>query len=173
MKALESVRDILINFGGHPQAGGFTIAQDTLDEMKKRIEKFARANLKEENFFKKIEYCAEAHPKDISWQVYEELEQFEPFGEANKEPMFLLRDVKVVSFEKVGKDNGNGNGKKHLRLLLDISGNQKKAMAFHMGERKEEIASGGRLDILFHFAVDEWNGNRELMLRIADFKVIQ
>lgn len=170
VRALETVSDILINFGGHPQAGGFTVAHDKIEEMKKRIEDFARKNLKKEDFVKKTEYCAETKCEDMSWQVYEELERFEPFGEANREPVFLLRDAKVVNFEKVGKDNGNGNGKKHLRLLLDILGTKRKAMAFGMGDRGEEIKAGDKIDILFHFAIDEWNGNRELMLRIVDFR---
>lgn len=169
--SFESVADLLVNFGGHPQAGGFTVPQEKLEEMKKRVEEFANANLKEEDFVRKVEYCAQAHPADITWQVYEELERFEPFGEANKEPLFLLRDAKIVSFEKVGKDNGNGNGKKHLRLLIDISGTKRKAMGFSMGERADELSAGGSIDILFNFAIDEWNGNRELMLRIVDFKI--
>lgn len=167
--AFESVKDLLVNFGGHPAAGGFTVPQDRLEEMKKRVEEFAKYNLKEEDFVKKTEYCAEASPGDISWQVYEELERFEPFGEANREPVFLLRGAKILSLDKVGKDNGNGNGKKHLRFLLDLSGTKRKAMAFGMGERAEDIKTGDSIDALFSFAVDEWNGSRELMLRVVDF----
>ncbi|MFY9458049.1 MAG: single-stranded-DNA-specific exonuclease RecJ [Candidatus Spechtbacterales bacterium] len=169
--AFESVKDLLVNFGGHPAAGGFTVSQDKLGEMKKRIEEFAKENLKKEDFVKKTEYCAEASPEDISWQVYEELERFEPFGEANKEPIFLLRGVKILNLDKIGKDNGNGNGKKHLRFLLDISGTKRKAMGFSLGNRFEELSLGESMDILFNLAIDEWNGNRELMLRVVDFKV--
>lgn len=169
--AFESVQDILVNFGGHPQAGGFTVSQEKLEEMKERIEEFAKANLKEEDFVKKIEYCAETKSEDISWQTYEELERFEPFGEANREPVFLLSDAKIVNIDRVGKDNGKGNGKKHLRLLLDIQGTKRKAMGFFMGERAEELSAEGSIDILFNFAIDEWNGNRELMLRVVDFHV--
>jgi len=164
VKALESVQDILINFGGHPQAGGFTVLQEKLEEMKERIEKFARENLKEEDFIKKIEYCAEARPEDISWEVYEEIERFEPFGEANREPVFLLKGASVLSIEILG------NGKKHLRIFLDIDGKSKKAMGFGMGERSDEVKRGDRIDLLFNLAVDEWNGNRDLMLRVVDFK---
>ncbi len=168
--AFESVKDLLVNFGGHPAAGGFTVPQDKLEEMKKRVEEFANYNLKEGDFVKKVEYCAEASRGDISWQVYEEVERFEPFGEANREPVFLLKEAKIVSIDKVGKDNGSGNGKKHLRLLLDVSGTKRKAMAFGMGERADELSAGESIDILFNFAIDEWNGNRELMLRVVDFK---
>jgi single-stranded-DNA-specific exonuclease len=172
--SFESVADLLVNFGGHPQAGGFTVPEVKLEEMRKRIEDFAKANLKEEDFVRKVEYCAEARSEDISWQVYEELERFEPFGEANREPMFLLRDAKIVNFEKVGKDNGNGNGKKHLRLRIMNyeSGIKKefKAMAFGMGERADELSAGDGINLLFNFAVDEWNGSRELMLRVVDFR---
>ena len=85
--------------------------------------------------------------------------------------MFLLSDAKIVNIDRVGKDNGKGNGKKHLRLLLDIQGAKRKAMGFFMGERAEELSAGGSIDILFNFAIDEWNGNRELMLRVVDFRV--
>ena len=170
VRALESIEDILINFGGHPQAGGFTVPQEKLGEMKERVNKFAKENLKEEDFVKKTEYSMEVGPDDISWQVYEELERFEPFGEANREPVFLLRNANIVNMEKVGKDNGNG--KQHLRFLLDISGTKRKAMGFRMADRAEEFTVGDSIDILFNFAIDEWNGNRELMLRLVDFKKI-
>ena len=164
VKALESVGDLLVNFGGHPQAGGFTCPIDKLDEMKERIEKFAKENLTKENFAKKVEYSAELKHEDISWQVYDEVERFEPFGEANREPIFLLRDSIISGFDILGADG------KHLRLMLDISGNKKKAMAFGIGSRAEELNIGDSIDILFSFAMDEWNGNRELMLRVTDFR---
>lgn len=144
--------------------------QGKLEEMKKRIEAFAKANLTREDLIKKIGYCAEAKPEDISWQVYEELERFEPFGEANREPIFLLKRVNVLSIDKVGKDNGSGSGKKHLRLWLDISGTKRKAMGFFMGERGDELSLGESIDMLFNLAIDEWNGSRELMLRVLDFR---
>ncbi len=175
VKALESVQDILINFGGHPQAGGFTVLLEKLEEMKKRIEDFAKANLKEKDFIKKVEYCAEAKPEDISWEVYEELDRFEPFGEANREPIFLLKNIRVSSIDTVGKGTTNGNGR-HLRFQLSVDttyntqGLSTKAMGFGMGERVVELAVGDRIDVLFNLAIDEWNGNRELMLRVVDFR---
>lgn len=172
VRAFESVADLLINFGGHPAAGGFTVPQDKLEEMKARIEEFANQNLKEEDFVKKIEYCAQARPEDISWQVYEELERFEPFGEANREPVFLLCNASISNIDIVGKNNGNGNGKRHLRLLLDTSGTKRKAMGFGMGDRAGSISYGDSIDILFNFAIDEWNGSRELMLRVVDFRKV-
>ena len=61
---------------------------------------------------------------------------------------------------------------KHLRILLDISGTKRKAMGFFMGERGNEVKAGDIIDILFNFEIDEWNGNRELMLRLVDFKKV-
>ena len=168
VNALESVTDLLVNFGGHPQAGGFTVPQNKLEEMKSRIESFAKKNLTKESFVRHVEYSAEIAPQDVSWQIYEELERFEPFGEANREPVFLLRDTLVDSMGLVGKNNGNA--KKHLRLLLDVSGSKKKAMGFGMGSRIDELEVGASIDILFTFAIDEWNGKRELMLRLVDFR---
>ncbi len=166
VRALESVRDLLVNFGGHPQAGGFTCPIDKLDEMKGRIEKFAKENLTEEDFAKKVEYSAELKHEDISWQMYDEVERFEPFGEANREPIFLLRDSIISGFDILGAEG------KHLRLMLNILGNKKKAMAFGMGIRAEELNIGDSIDILFNFSIDEWNGNRELMIRVVDFRKV-
>lgn len=177
VRALESVRDLLINFGGHPQAGGFTVPQEKLEEMKIRIEEFARQNLKDADFIQSVEYCLVLDSKDVNWETYEEIQQFEPFGEANREPVFLLQDVKIVNFEIVGKSNGGGNsmqngnnGKQHVRFILQLPQKSIKAMAFRMADRIEGLKAADTLDILCSFALDEWNGNRELMLRVVDFR---
>ena len=164
VKTLESLKDLLVNFGGHPQAGGFTVTIDKLEEVKNRIEEYAHKVLKKKDFVRKVEYSLEIMPEDISWQTYEELERFEPFGEANREPVFLLRGANVVKIEKVG----NGSG--HLRFFLSVGGKNFKAMGFRMGDKFEEVKQGDNMDVLFTFAIDEWNGNRELMLRLMDFR---
>lgn len=180
VRALESASDLLINFGGHPEAGGFTVSLENVEEMKGRMEKFARKNLKEEDFIKSREYSLEVAPAEISWQIYEEIKRFEPFGEANREPIFLLSGANIVNIEKVGNGSTRsassgqvspsrgGNG--HLRFFLDVEGKRFKAMGFRMGDKFDSVQRGDKIDVLFALAIDEWNGNRELMLRLADFR---
>jgi len=181
VRALESVKDILVNFGGHPQAGGFTVSGDRVEEMKKRIETLAKETLSEEDFVKRLEYDAELNFEDLSWQTHDEIQKFQPFGEGNREPVFLLKNVKILSVDVFSKSNrnnsrnsgGSGNGKKHLRIFVDIGGTRRKAMGFGIGDKGKDLKPGDSLDILFNFAIDEWNGTRDLMLKLVDFRLTE
>jgi single-stranded-DNA-specific exonuclease len=109
---------------------------------------------------------AEVRLEKINWELFELLEKFAPFGRANERPKYLGRSFAVENFESVGT---NGN---HLRINLSQgNGVRKKFIGFCFGEWCEKLKVGDKIDVVFEVDVNEWNGNRELQMKIIDLKM--
>ncbi len=84
---LFSAKDYLLTFGGHAKAAGLSLLADNfnnaLNKMNDRL-----IDLPDEIFLRKVYYDEILPIKSISWEVYEEISLFEPFGEGNPTPVF-------------------------------------------------------------------------------------
>jgi len=70
-----------------------------------------------------------------------------------------------------------GNGDRHLKLSLAMFDNKQKiakkfkAIAFGLGEKNGHLKKGDSIDIVFEFIINEWNGHRELELKVVDLRL--
>lgn len=171
--ALQEMPELFSKFGGHPQACGFTLKdKGLLEEFKTRLIAKATAKTEAEDLTPQITVDAEIDLDEVDWKLYELLEKFEPFGQANEEPTYVARNVTIVRVDPVGQDG------KHLRMTLKHNSHLiKKAIGFGLGDIKrcaknwkECLKPGDKIDMVFSIGVNEWNGNRELQLTIEDLK---
>lgn len=165
--ALADASDLLSKFGGHARACGFTITDnDKLDELKKRFNEFARKNMTKDHLQRVVEIDAELKMNEITWDLYDSLQLFAPFGMGNSKPKFSTSQAEVVEISTVGADN------QHLRLTLTHDHQVfRKCIAFKKGEWIDKLHVGAKLDAIYEIEVNEWNGNRELQLLIKDIRV--
>ena len=93
------------------------------------------------------------------------LDKFQSFGVGNPEPQYVARDLTVRSAEPVGTDG------KHMRLnVTHKSAVVRKTIGFNCGKWCAELKPGDRIDLVFEVGINEWNGTRELQLKIVDLK---
>ncbi len=166
-QALHAASEHLDKFGGHPQACGFsTSGVERFAKAVEAMEKFAVEQITDEMLVPILSIDACIGFDQIGWPLYESLEAFRPFGCGNKQPIFCAKQVKVVSFSAVGKEGA------HLKLRLQ-SGDGKimDAIAFRFGYWTEELKLGSEIDVAYEVTLNEWNGNRELQLRLVDLKI--
>jgi single-stranded-DNA-specific exonuclease len=166
VKALEKTKDHFEKWGGHSQAGGFTLKSvENVGQFQKDFQKVINEELEGKELSPFLEIDAEIKLNEVDWKFFGQLDSFQPFGESNRSPYFLSKDAKVVGIQQVG------NGGKHLKLMItDESGNVKKTIGFGFGELFDIIEIGGKVNVVFEIGVNEWNGNRELQLKIIDLK---
>ncbi len=165
-KALIESRTYLERFGGHATACGFTLKKTKLFAFQKKMESLASSWIKPEVMVRKFFIDAEVRLEQINWELVAALEQFEPFGEGNPTPRFVSFNVEVDDLQKVG------NTGQHLRLTVSQGNSQKKVIAFGFGQTwGNELQIGDRVDIVYELSVNEWNGNRELQVKLADIKM--
>jgi len=161
--ALQSCRRSLLGFGGHPMAAGLSIRAANVPRFAEEFEATVRAVTRPHDFVQQVDVDAEIAFTDITPALLEDLARLEPHGPGNPEPLFLARQVTVLSHRVVGQN--------HLRLFLRQGNRALTAIGFGMAERPLE--DGAALDILFFPELNEWNGSTSIQLRLRDFRASQ
>lgn len=168
IEALNKVSDCFEVYGGHPGAAGFTLKKNKIADFRVRITELAKKELKSKDLTPKLAIETELDLADLNWELFDQIEKFEPFGTANPKPLFLVKSLKVESLRQVGSDN------KHLKLFLKhekmIKGFD--AIGFGMGQMIEHIKYGDRIEVVCEINLNEFNGKRKLELRLVDLKKV-
>lgn len=165
IEALAKNSHLLLRFGGHSGAAGFTMAKENLPKFQQALVAQAVAlGLADLQFAGKVMIDLEVTLKDIDWQLLEQISQFEPFGEDNPQPRFLIKNLQLEAIEPVGQDN------KHVRLWVRQENLQRKVIAFGFADKVGELEAADLVDLVVTVGVNEWNGNREIQLSLVDFR---
>lgn len=111
--AMASCQDLLVRFGGHPQAAGVTLRTVDYQELRSRLNAYVESHCDPDSLVPKIHYDAELNLEDISKRFMSLLRQFQPLGKCNESPIFRVRNAFVSS---VRTTTGN-----HLQLQVRSS----------------------------------------------------
>ncbi len=152
LDALESCSELFTRFGGHAAAVGFALPTEKVPELRSRLDAYARQHLKLEELQAVLEFDTELSLDQMTPAFWSALEQMQPFGMANPEPIFVVREARLIE-SRVLKE-------KHLKLKLNrYSDGQTAAalsrsvdaLAWRMAERLSEapLTAGDRLDLAF------------------------
>lgn len=164
-QALCGVQDLLLKFGGHPMAAGFSLEEANVEEFRRRLNE--QAQLKPEDFIPKIWIDVAMPLEYISERLVEELKLLEPFGQGNEKPQFAQKNLHIRSVRVLGK---NRNAVK-LSLMTE-QGLPMDGMLFTEGDRfMEELGSRRTIDVIYYPDVNEYNGNRTLQIVIREYKI--
>lgn len=166
-EALDELSDLLVRYGGHAQAAGFTIENKHLPTFMTQIRQIAARELDGKPLFPSIMVDAELDLADIDWALHEHLLQLEPTGYANPTPVFVSRGVEVAGHRLVGQDQS------HLQLTLTAPPRngiyqQFAAIAFRQGAWGAHLPQ--TIDIVYTIGVNEWRGKRSLQLMVQDIQ---
>ncbi|HEU4323785.1 MAG TPA: single-stranded-DNA-specific exonuclease RecJ [Roseiflexaceae bacterium] len=166
IEALTTCDDLFVRYGGHSAAAGFTIANEHLPELERRLGDYAARALPEELLAPALEIDAELPLGVLNWQLLDQMSALEPFGQANPQPVLLSRRVRVISAGARGAEG------QHLKLRLDdgAGGPSFDAIAFRLGHLSEHFQKPRLIDIAYVLEANEWNGNRSLQLNIKDLR---
>ncbi|MBI3150576.1 MAG: single-stranded-DNA-specific exonuclease RecJ [Chloroflexi bacterium] len=162
--ALDQCADLLVRHGGHAAAAGFTVRNENLSALVERLKAIAKEKLSHEDLRPTVTADAEVSLVDIRPDLYEKcLRYLEPTGYGNREASFVARGVKVKNSRTVGADA------KHLKLSLE-DGNKftHDAIGFKLGAWHNNLPP--RVDILFTYEPNEYNGRVSYQLNLKDLK---
>ncbi|MDA2922545.1 single-stranded-DNA-specific exonuclease RecJ [Patescibacteria group bacterium AH-259-L07] len=162
-EALSKIGHYFIDFGGHPQAIGFNFKNiDELDDFKQDIYKIGEKELQADRLVSKLLIDTEISLDDIDWDFYEVLSKFEPFGDGNPQPYFLLKNIPLKNVTAVGR-----NGQ-HYRLL--VGEDNRKMIYFNGKDRVKQVTTGDHVDIVVELSINFFNGRQELQIKVIDLK---
>jgi single-stranded-DNA-specific exonuclease len=160
MAQTESGGHLLVHFGGHHAAAGFTAENDKLDALRESLTRQAEEALRGVDLTPVIDIDAAIPLHRVNGELIQALGRMAPFGMENREPVFLSRGLQITDIRTMGGDG------QHLRLLLRDGAVSWPAVAFGMGAN--ELASGQRLDVVYTFSADR-GSDGALQLRVTDF----
>ena len=161
IESLTECRELFVEFGGHKGAAGFMILTHNIPLLYEKLVKIAGTKLADVDLRPKIDIDAEVALKDLAGSAYRTLQQLSPFGQANPQPVFLTRNVKVAACRTMGSDGG------HLRMKLEQGGMVWDCVAFGFGTHQAEMSAP--IDIVYNLELDQWNGKSTLRLNLLDF----
>lgn len=173
IEALQTMPEYFERFGGHPMACGFTLkSKDILEAFKQKLIDVCNEETKNLDMAPNISIDAEIDIDHVTWELYDVLQKFEPFGQANEKPKYLARNLMIHQMQPVGQAG------KHLRIMVKSKSNKvHKTIGWDLcnanGNKTNwcnQLKPGNTIDLVFEISVNEWNGNRELQLTIVDLK---
>ena len=166
-KAIESCKDILVNFGGHTFAAGVTLLEDRLELFKSRLETFADKYMDEEQMTQTLDIDTALKFNEINQKLLSDLKRMNPFGPDNQKPVFCSFAVRDAGSSRlVGKEL------EHIKLELTDDSTEEiiSAIAFGMSSHNERIKSGKPFDICYTVEENTYNNKTSIQLLIKDIR---
>ena len=162
--ALESCSDLLLGFGGHELAAGFTIEEKNIDAFRTRMNQYARAYRGGEAPVSSLDIdVVLTHPGRVTLEEVEALDALEPYGAGNSRPVFCLRGATLERAQNVGQN-------RHLKLRLSKGSTQFDGIFFSAVSQTCGVTPGSRVDAAFYLQVNEFRGNRSVQLQMVDIR---
>jgi len=151
----------LQKYGGHEMAVGLSIEKENFESFKNNFEEYANScNLEE--IIPIINIDKQVTDKELTIKNVKDLSKLEPYGEANKCPLFLYKNLKVDSIRSLTEG-------KHIKLTLKSEKNNIiVAMGFNMGNRAEEFLIGDKVDIVGTLEINSFNGMEGVQFNLKD-----
>ena len=160
--ALCSSSKYLEKYGGHEMAVGLSLKKDNFDEFKKVFEEIAKEANTEE-IVPVIKIDKEINLKDITLENVKSLKLLEPFGESNKTPIFIYKNLRIDSIRALSEG-------KHLKLTLKDGNTIVNAIGFNMGSYSEEYLIGDKIDIIGVLETNTFNGIESVQINMKDIR---
>ena len=159
-EALMECNDTIDKFGGHAMAVGINIKKEKVEEFKEEFEKIAKEK-EVDKIIPILNLDAEIKLDDVNKEMVDSLIELEPFGEANKMPIFAFRNLKIDSIRSLSEG-------KHLRLSVKDNKNIINAIGFNMGALADTYRIGDRVDIAGNLEINSFNGVDSIQINIKD-----
>lgn len=160
--------DLFLGFGGHEMACGFSIEEDKLDLLRKRLDARAKEIKAEEPniFLPKLDITTEIEAEELSIELIEEISKLEPYGMGNPKPLFLIKDIEV----NTNWTRGCGNNNIHLKFSGKKNNIFLNGIGFSMTEKYDNLKEPSQVNIAFSPEINEYNGRVSPQMVIEDIK---
>ena len=159
-EALENCKENIKQFGGHSMAIGITIDNDKFDDFKKQIEEYAE-NKQISEIVPVLNIDEKVQLKNINLSDIKDLELLEPFGEANKSPIFQINNLKIESIRTLTQG-------KHLKLDVKEENTRFSAIGFNLGNLANDYKIEDKVNIAGFLEINSFNGMDSIQINIKD-----
>ncbi len=161
-EALDRCADLLVKYGGHSQAAGFTLESSRLAEFAERMDSIAGSQFEGQDLAPEMQIDAILGFDQLNEQLMLFIDQLEPCGPANPYPLFQSNGVVILAKRAVGAD------RRHLKLSLRQLGIVFDAIGFRLADRLPELPRV--VDLVYRLERNEFRGVVSLQLNVQDIR---
>ncbi|MBL7078425.1 hypothetical protein ISS42_02095, partial [Candidatus Shapirobacteria bacterium] len=171
IKILRSLEGLFTDLGGHALAAGFELKTKNIPQLEKRLLKLVEKKLEGKSLEQKIEIDLSLSLAQAVPEYYQAINRLSPFGLGNQEPIFIFKNLRIVSLRKVGSDGA------HLKLTLDDPKTPKEerveaeAIGFNLGEKEDGLRPEDLIDLVANLTENIWQGRKKIVLRVKDLRL--
>ncbi len=177
---MSKVKELFVKFGGHALAAGFSLTEDKLEELRKRLND--NCSLKDDELCEVVRLDMQLPLEYVNRQLIEEFELLEPYGQGNRKPLFGEKDLIIDSYSEFGSE------RKFFKLdLRTVTGNKFKCTCFDspdvfrdflldrydetiVNDVMEGRPTGIRITICYVPDINEYNGKTYINYVIKNYK---
>lgn len=161
--------DLLLGFGGHQAAGGFSLAAEQVEPLRVRISALAAETPPEGTPPAGLWMDAEVTLSSLDLALVDALAGLAPHGAGNPEPILAARGLQVMRSPRLV-------GRNHLKMRVrqpGVDGRVLDSIGFNLGRFVEQLdrPSPPPVDLAFTPERNVWNGRESLQLRVRDLAI--
>ena len=160
---LTQCQDLLEGFGGHAMAAGFTVREENIPALERRLRQLVLEERAGEELPSLLEIDAAVLPQELTVEAVEALDALEPCGAGNPRPVLVLTGAHVISATQVGLG-------RHLKLRLEGLGVPLDAIFFSVDGSELGLTPGCRVDVAFYPQINDFRGVRSVQLQVVDLR---
>ncbi len=143
-------------------AAGFTVRNDNLPELERRIKEIAGRELEKLELQPALQADMELPLGKLTPDIIDAQERLEPTGLMNPEVLFVSRRLKVARYRLVGTES------KHLRMTVTDGRLSYDAIAFRQAAWAEHMPP--LVDLIYSYEKNSYMGRESLQLNVKDIK---
>lgn len=147
--ALDACKDLLIKYGGHAQAGGFSLLEENLPAFMEKYNAFFCQHYPIQTWMPKVTCDLALSPEEITVPMAESFSAMAPFGMGNPTPTVLLNNVRVISSSPLGKTG------EHAKYVLEKDQHTVDMVAFRI-QGKDMPRPNQKIDVSAVVELDEF-----------------
>ncbi len=160
--ALRECGDLLLKHGGHAMAAGVTLAPENLEQFRLRLNEVARRVLATEHLQPALRLDGEVSLRDMSLHTLAQLDKLKPTGQGNPPVHFFARGLTHDRpLQRLGTE------RQHVKLWVTDKTCQQECVWWGAGQ---EALPVGRFDLAFTPQINQYNGRRQVQLKVLDWR---
>ncbi|HUK90164.1 MAG TPA: single-stranded-DNA-specific exonuclease RecJ [Blastocatellia bacterium] len=165
LDGLSACSDLFDKFGGHAHAAGIVMRADRIDELRSRLNQYAKERLSDEDLTPSMEIDCPLPLRSVDARALEEIRLLEPYGNGNPEPVFEARGVEVIGPPQIIKE-------KHLKLRVAEGRRSVSCMWWGGAPFANDISRGDRLNLAFTLSENDFGPYLQVDLNLRDVRVL-
>lgn len=150
-KALQEHAEMLLQYGGHKMAAGFSIREERIPEFRKALNQYAKSVLTEEDCIPTLEVEEEIPLEKVTVDFIRSLELLEPCGCDNPRPLFSSNHLFIETTRRMGTDN------RHFKCRVSGGDSDVDAIFWGVGAQTP-CFPGDLVNIVYDPEIHEWYG---------------